>query len=252
VGNTIKTVSFDLWDTVLIDDSDEPKRTALGKRPKADARRLLVLSALDKHGTVSREEVGAAYDATDVSFRNAWYGQNVTWTVRERLLVLLESLGRSLPEEELSELVRLHEEMELEVTPDLVFGIGDALRALAGRYRLAVVSDTIFSPGRALRRILEHHGVRDLFDVFVFSDEIGCSKPDPRVFEAGLHETGCTPGELVHIGDREEKDIAGPHAVGARAILIPIVKDRGGPDTAADAICRDYGELPGIIERLDG
>jgi putative hydrolase of the HAD superfamily len=56
---------------------------------------------------------------------------------------------------------------------------------------------------------------------------------------------------MVHIGDREAKDVAGPHAIGGRAILIPIVKDRGGPHTRADAVCRDYSELPAIIERLE-
>jgi putative hydrolase of the HAD superfamily len=141
--------------------------------------------------------------------------------------------------------------MELEVMPDLVPGIADALEALEGRYRLAVISDTIFSPGRVLRQILKHHRLYGAFEAFVFSDEIGCAKPDPRVFEAVLHETGCTPGELVHVGDREEKDVAGAHAVGARAILVPIVKDRGGPETKADAICLNYRELPAIIDGLE-
>jgi hypothetical protein len=27
--------------------------------------------------------------------------------------------------------------------------------------------------------------------------------------------------------------------------------DRGGPDTTAEAVCRDYDELPAIIEGLD-
>ena len=249
--NTIKAVSFDLWDTVLVDDSDEQKRAALGWPPKADERRRLVFDALRRHGPVSRSEVEVAYATTDAAFRQVWYDQNVTWTVHERLSVLLQGLGRTIPEDELRELVRLHEEMEVEVMPELVPGIGDALDALEGRYRLAVISDAIFSPGRALRRILQHYGLHDRFDAFVFSDEVGYAKPDPRVFQAVLRATGCRPRELVHVGDREEKDIAGAHALGAHAILIPIIKDRGGTRTVADAVCRDYGELPAIIEKLD-
>jgi putative hydrolase of the HAD superfamily len=252
MDGAIKVVSFDLWDTVLIDDSDEPKRAALGRPTKAEERRGLVFDALGGHGPVSRAEVEVAYAVTDAAFRRVWYSQNVTWSVRDRLGVLLDGMGRTLPDEELRELVRRHEEMELEVMPDLVPGVADALAALHTRYRLAVVSDAIFSPGRVLRQILEHHRLLELFDVLVFSDEIGCAKPDPRVFEAVLDETGCQPRELVHLGDREEKDIAGPHTVGARAILVPIVRDRGGPDTEADAICRDYDELPAIVDALDG
>ena len=45
-----------------------------------------------------------------------------------------------------------------------------------------------------------------------------------------------------NLGDREAKDIAGPHAVGARGILVPIAKDRGGPNSKADAVCRDFRE----------
>ena len=42
--------------------------------------------------------------------------------------------------------------MELEISPDPIPGIADALAELATRYRLAVVSDAIITPGRNLRR----------------------------------------------------------------------------------------------------
>jgi putative hydrolase of the HAD superfamily len=251
MAHGITTVSFDLWDTVLIDDSDEAKRAELGKLCKADERRRLVYEALGKHESVSLPEVEDAYDATDAEFRVAWYEQHLTWTVRERLEVLLKKLDRRLPEDEFHELVRLHEEMELEVMPNLVPGVADAIEVLHPRYRLAVVSDAIFSPGRVLRQILERYRLLERFDPLVFSDEIGCAKPDPRVFQAVLRATGCSPRELVHVGDREEKDVAGPHQVGARAILFTVAKNRGGPETTAEAICRDCAELPAIIEGLD-
>ena len=156
-----------------------------------------------------------------------------------------------MPASDFAELVRLHEEMELDVMPDLVPGVAQALRQLKGRYKLAVISDAIFSPGRVLRQILHAHGLGDVFDAFAFSDEAGCSKPDARLFHAVAEQTGCQSHELLHLGDRQEKDIDGAHAVGARAVLIPIVKDRGGPATTADAICRNYAELPRLVECLE-
>jgi HAD superfamily hydrolase (TIGR01549 family) len=246
----IKTISFDLWDTIFIDDSDEPKRVALGLAPKPVARRELVASYLAKHEPIPSDQINLAYDVTDAAFRQVWYSQNVTWSVSERLTVLLNGLGRRLPDIEFAELVKFHENMELEVKPDVIPGIQAALQRLHGQYKLAVISDAIFSPGRTLRELLKHYELYNYFDAFVFSDEIGCAKPERRVFEEVARQTNCELHELAHLGDRETKDIAGPHAVGALAILVPIAKDRGGPNTKADAICSNYQDLPEIIKKL--
>ncbi|MFH1718267.1 MAG: HAD family hydrolase [Planctomycetota bacterium] len=247
----IRAVTFDLWDTVFVDDSDEPKRTALGLAPKPVERRNLVHQFLQRHEPIPKELVETAYDTVDAAFRQVWYGQNVTWTVRERLSVLLRGLKRDLPTAELDELVRLHEDMELAIRPDLAAGVAEVLQNLHGKYRMGVISDAIFSPGRALRRLLAHYDILKFFDTFVFSDEIGCAKPEPCVFETAARDLGVKPCEIVHIGDREPKDIDGPHAIGARAVLCTVVKNRGSKDTKADAICSDFSDLPAILKKLD-
>ena len=78
----IKAITFDLWDTVFIDDTDEPKRKAAGKPTKAVERRELVKQFVDKHMQVSQEIVNAAYNAQDAAFRKAWHDQHVTWSVK--------------------------------------------------------------------------------------------------------------------------------------------------------------------------
>ncbi len=249
MAKPVQGISFDLWDTLFIDDSDEPIRASRGMRSKKVERRFLVHQALSRHHQVSAEQVAQAYDVVDAAFRKVWYDHHVTWTVRERLRVLLEGLQLTLPEVELAELVRLHEDMELTVRPRLVAGVRDALGGLKGRYKLAVVSDAIFSPGRALRELLRGEDLLDFFDVFVFSDELGFSKPDRRVFERAASELGLPLSELVHIGDRDHNDIRGAQAAGARAILITAVKKRDHA-TSADAVCDRYEELGRIIERI--
>jgi putative hydrolase of the HAD superfamily len=246
-----KVITFDLWDTVFADDTDEPKRAAAGRPSKRDERRQLVHAYLNRHEPIAREAVNLAYDVVDAAFRKVWHDQHFTWRVAERLEVLLQGLGRKLPDAEFQELVRLHEEMELEFRPNFAPGIHEALRQLHGKYTLAVVSDAIFSPGRCLRELLKGEGLLDCFDVFVFSDEVGASKPAPQVFHAIAKETGCRLDEIVHIGDREHNDIGGPHAVGARGVLTTVVKDRGSNKTEADAVCNDYSKLCAIIESLD-
>jgi HAD superfamily hydrolase (TIGR01549 family) len=247
----IHAVTFDLWDTVLVDDSDEPKRKQMGLLPKPLERRRLVCDLLNQHAPISRGEVDAAYDTVDREFNRAWHEGHTTWTVTQRLTRLLSGLERELPEREMSELIRRHEEMELTVRPDLAPGVREALRALHGRYRLGVISDTIFSPGRALRRILEAEGLLDLFDAFAFSDEVGRSKPDEKMFTAAADLLGVKPAEIVHVGDREANDVEGPHAAGARAILVTVIKDRRAGPSKADAVCADYRELPRLVEALN-
>jgi putative hydrolase of the HAD superfamily len=247
---TIRAITFDLWDTVFIDDSDEPKRKAQGLAPKPVERRNLVQQFLARHEPISRELIDLAYDTTDAAFHHVWYGQNVTWTVRERLSVLLNGLKRNLPEPELDELIRLHEDMELTVRPDLAPNVADTLSSLQGKYKMGVISDAIFSPGRALRQLLADYDILKYFSSFIFSDEIGCAKPNAAVFETAAQDLGVKPGEIVHIGDRELKDIDGPHAVGARAVLCTVVKDRCSENTKADAICSNFPDLPAILDKL--
>ena len=247
----IKAITFDLWDTVFINDSDEPKRTAAGRLSKPLERRQLLKKYLDKYESVSSETVTAVYDAVDAAFKKVWYEEHNTWQVRERLELVLTGLKRRLPDDELNELVRLHEEMELEFRPDFAPGVHKAVQSLHERYKLAVISDTIFSPGRTLRKILEGEGLLKYFDVFIFSDEFGRSKPEPALFQAACKDLGVEYGELVHIGDREHNDILGPQKLGIQSILCKAVLDRGRGHTRAAAVFEKYEDLPAIIENLN-
>ncbi len=245
----VQAISFDLWDTLFVDDSDEPVRASKGMRTKKAERRFLVHQALSRHHEVTAAQVDLAYDVVDAAFRKVWHDSHVTWTVRERLSVLLEGLRLRLPEDELATLIRLHEDMELTVRPQLVEGARGALEHLQGRYKLAVISDAIFSPGRAIRELLRGEDLLGAFDALVFSDEVGCSKPDRRVFERAAGELGLPVAHLVHIGDRDHNDVKGAQAAGARAVLFTAVKNRDQA-TSANAICHGYEDLPRIIEQM--
>ena len=247
----IKAITFDLWDTVFIDDTDEPKRKAAGRPTKAVERRELVKQFVDKHQPISQEIVNAAYNAQDAAFRKAWHDQHITWSVKERLEIVLKGIGLTLPENEMSELVRLHEEMELEFRPDFVPGVHDAIKSLSEKYKLGVISDAIFSPGRSLRKLLEDEGLLQYFSTFVFSDEVGCSKPAKCVFEAAKEGLGVEFDQIVHIGDREHNDILGPERMGMKSILCLAALDRGSDPNRADAFFKHYSDLPNIIKYLE-
>jgi FMN phosphatase YigB (HAD superfamily) len=63
-------------------------------------------------------------------------------------------------------------------------------------------------------------GLADLLDGVVSSAEVGAAKPDPRPFRRALEIAGAEPGEAVHVGDREEEDVAGARAAGIRPLLL--------------------------------
>jgi len=252
LGATIKGVTFDLWDTMIDDDSDEPKRTALGLRSKRAERRHLLWAALNKQLPIDQADVDRACDHADAAFAVVWKQQSITWPVGERIRVALRELDRTLPEADFAAVVRAHEEMEVTVPPDPVPGIAEALARLAERYRLAVASDAIVSPGHCLRRLLETHDLARYFSGFAFSDEVGHAKPHRAMFESAARQMGCAVSELVHVGDREHNDVTGPRALGMKAVLFTGARDADAATTTADAVCRRHADLPGLIDRLAG
>ncbi|HUL09409.1 MAG TPA: HAD family hydrolase [Candidatus Acidoferrum sp.] len=250
MGTRLKAITFDLWDTIVHDDSDEPKRKAQGLRSKKAERRHLLWEALNRQQPIEAERVALAYDVGDAAFNRVWHDQHVTWTIGERLQVILKGLGRSLPEAELARVVREHEEMEVKIRPDLIPGIAEALRALHGRYKTCIVSDAIVSPGRCLKQLLESYDLARHFDGFVFSDVVGHSKPHRAMFEDAARQMGVTLPEIVHIGDRDHNDVKGPQKLGMRAILFTATRPADRDHTSADAICDRHADLPAIVDRL--
>jgi putative hydrolase of the HAD superfamily len=246
----IKAVSFDLWDTLVHDDSDEPKRKARGLRSKKAERRHLLWAALNETEPIEKDRVALGYDVADAAFNHVWHDLFVTWTIAERLQVALTGLGRDLPDPAFARLVAAHQAMEVDIPPDTVEGIAGALAELAARYKLCVVSDAIVTPGTRLRDLLDVHGLKQYFTGFAFSDEVGHSKPHRAIFEAAASQLGVEIAEMVHIGDRDHHDIKGPQALGMKAILFIATRGQDKDKTSADAICARPVDLPGIIDRL--
>ena len=61
-------------------------------------------------------------------------------------------------------------------------------------------------------------GLGDYFDFSVHSEEVGASKPDPRVFDYALNLSGFLPHEVIHIGDDPVRDIIAAKKVGMKTV----------------------------------
>jgi FMN phosphatase YigB (HAD superfamily) len=109
LGAKVTAVTFDLWDTIIDDESDEPKRAQQGLRSKPDERHHLVLEALNQHEPISSVDLAIGYGVVNAAFVKCWKGHSITWTVKERLSVLLAGLDRTLPKVELDALAYAQE-----------------------------------------------------------------------------------------------------------------------------------------------
>jgi putative hydrolase of the HAD superfamily len=128
----------------------------------------------------------------------------------------LAALGaEDVPVEPLVAAFRAHRPPRLTPYP----GAADAVVDMRARLPVALVSDGD-PPGQ--RAKLDALGLADAFDVVVLSDELGrlWRKPEPRPFLHAARLLGVRPADVVVIGDRPDKDVAGAHRAGMRAIRV--------------------------------
>lgn len=247
---TIRAVTFDLWDTIVYDNTDEPKRAAQGLRSKRDERRHLVWEALNSVEPIDLETVVLAYNMMESAFNVVWKENFINWTLDQMMRVILVGLDRTLPDDVMAKLIDDIGRMEVDISPDPIEGVAEALADLSTRYKLSIVSDSLATPGVGLRKILEKYDLKKYFDGFAFSDEVGHSKPHRSMFDSAAEQLGVEIEEIVHIGDRDHNDIKGPHAIGAKGVLFTVSRPDDRDTTTADAICDRYSDLPGIIDKL--
>ena len=247
----IKVITFDLWDTVLIDESDEAKRRMQGLKPKNEERRQILWQALNDLSPIDKKNVDTAFQTQEAVYRERWLREQITPTVADRIEIILQGLGRELPDLELVRLTSAYQNMEVNIPPDIIAGAAAGLRELSCKYRLGVVSDTIYTPGSGMRAILNGYDILSCFSEFAFSDEVGRAKPHAQIFAHLAQKLGVEHHEMIHVGDRELNDVQGAQALGMKAILFTESRDESREkESRADAIAKDYADLLVQIDLL--
>lgn len=99
-----------------------------------------------------------------------------------------------------------------------VDGICDLIAALAGSYRLGVVSNT-HDPDM-VPSMLRSMGVAEYFEVVLLSVSHGYRKPHPSIYQVAMERMGCGASAIAFVGDSYEADYLGPRRAGMRAYLI--------------------------------
>lgn len=239
----LRVLTVDFWNTMVV------ARTGGERRQQQRLDHLLaVVRAVRPEA--AEADVRAAYRAAAERYHAAWTGTHTTPACATLVRCIWEALELDVSDADHAEAVRVFEEGLLYGPPDLADGLAEALAHAAERYRLAIISDTMFSPGRVIRRLLDQRGLLRHFDASVFSDETGVAKPDARAFERAAEALGAAPHEIAHIGDLRRTDVAGARRFGARAVLYTGV--RPDPDDAPtpDAVLTHWRDLPQVLDAL--
>ena len=104
----------------------------------------------------------------------------------------------------------------------LLEGAEDVVRYLANKYPLTVVTNGFVE---VQYEKFDKSGLRDCFTHIVLSEEVGCQKPNPRIFEEALRMNGLSAEDVVMIGDSWNSDIQG--AINAGIDQIWVTKKQG-------------------------
>jgi putative hydrolase of the HAD superfamily len=89
----------------------------------------------------------------------------------------------------------------------------DLLRELKQRYPLILVSNTNEAHADHIR---QNYSILDYFDEKIFSFEVGCMKPDRRIYECAIEASG-KPAEALFFTDDRPENIEGARQLGIRA-----------------------------------
>jgi putative hydrolase of the HAD superfamily len=119
------------------------------------------------------------------------------------------------------------------------------LDALAARYRLGVVSNFYGNLGA----VCDDAGISEYLDVIVDSAQVGCGKPDPRIFHAALDKLGLSPAGATFVGDSAPRDMAGAKAVGMPHIwLVPAASAPAAVCCPGDRTVSSLSALEDLLE----
>jgi putative hydrolase of the HAD superfamily len=104
------------------------------------------------------------------------------------------------------------------------------------------------SDGRLKQRLAEI-GVGERFDFIIDSAVVGISKPDRRIFEAGLNAGGLASSEAVYVGDYYAVDVVGARAAGMKPVLFDPYGAYPEPDCR---VIRRFAEVVGLVDEWSG
>ncbi len=207
-----RAVSFDCWGTLMSEDD------------WAWAHQMRIAAMQQAAREAARD---VPFEVAKAAFETAWQRHQSLWEKGEASGATevadwgLEALGLSDHEPARTHLIGRFEEASHSGRVVAIEGARALLETLTtSGIPCVLVCDTGLTPGRVVRRLLDHNGLLEHLSVQAFSDEVGRPKPDPAPFLAALDPLGIAPADVVHVGDLKRTDVAGARALGMGTVRI--------------------------------
>ncbi|MGH9196341.1 MAG: HAD family hydrolase [Acidimicrobiia bacterium] len=236
-----RAVTFDCWLTLMQD-------TDAGRSHRARSEMFAALVARHSVDLVSEKAEELIRSSWDVHLEN--WRKGIPFGSAGAARWCLDRVGVECTDELIEELATAFQTATPSIGTTPVDGAIAALELVRERgLPTALISDTGFTPGTLVKKMLNEHGI--FLDHYFFSDEVGVPKPYPGIFSAAISAAGVPAETMVHIGDLRRTDVAGARAAGMGTIRFAGVNDDGagleGPDDPdlpeADAIIKDWNDL---------
>lgn len=163
----------------------------------------------------------------------------------DRMLQYFTIVAQKLPElgatRQDTEATALEKVYQSQHTYNLMEDAIPTLEALKGRCKLGIISDTWPS----IVPVLERFGILPYFDAITYSFQLGCFKPNPRMFQDALSKMGLPAQECVFIDD-VARNLEGAAKVGIQPVQIRVKPDADPCPQGMASI----GKISGILELL--
>lgn len=249
----ITAVTFDLWQTLLIDTREQG-------RARAQVRLDGTRDILHRFGEAyDGEHIREAYRACYRQCR-AIREHNQDVSFREQVEMFITNISPGLMGRLSGELVedicRVYADSFFVHPPTPHAQAPAVLRQVKELgLQIGLISNTGMTPGTTFRDYLEQQGMLRYFDTLTFSDEVKLAKPAPEIFLMTVRSLGAAPAETVHVGDHVENDVAGAKGCGLRTVWIEGFyprDDPSDPSTAPDVSVTELGQVVAAIRQLAG
>ena len=214
----IQAVTFDLWQTLIIDTRD------LG-RARTHTRLEGTKDSLNKVGyNFTIDHLLEAYRACYRTCK-AIHSQEKDFTFDEQVRIFVDSIENDLHSKldthTIDRITYYYGEAFFDFPAPVAPGAIETLKKIQDRgYKIGLISNTGMTPGVLFRRYFQDNEMLEFFQALVFSDEVRLTKPSKEIFDITLAKLKTEPSKAVHLGDHIRNDILGANLAGMQSILL--------------------------------
>lgn len=207
--------SFDLWLTLI------------KSHPEFKAKRVELFSSFfDVKKTIDEvAKVVKYYDDLCNSINEVIGGNVDTFEIYLLILNALEVDVKQLNKDQLNHFYQKSEDLFLEYKPIVIFeNLHQFFDEIKNQGKtINILSNTGFIKGKTMRKFLISENLNQYIDFHIYSDEMNCSKPDPKIFQEVknlLPNQDLDVKQVLHIGDNPVADYKGAKDFGFNAHLL--------------------------------